>query len=152
MSTRQTSEPARGAASGAQHVELCREYRFEAAHRLPMVPPGHRCARLHGHSYKVEISICGPVSEETGWLIDFYDLDRAVAPIVDALDHQTLNEIAGLENPTCERLCHWIWVRLADKLPELRAVTVWETVDARCIYYGPGHGPGQANAHGAVGR
>lgn len=121
----------------ASYVELCREYRFEAAHRLPKVPPGHRCARLHGHSYKIEVFVFGPVDPETEWLIDFYDLDAAVAPIVDALDHRTLNEIDGLDNPTCERLCRWIWTRLAPSLPVLRAVTVWETIDARCTYYGP---------------
>jgi 6-pyruvoyltetrahydropterin/6-carboxytetrahydropterin synthase len=90
--------------SMAPEVELCREYRFEAAHRLPRVPAGHRCARLHGHSYKVEIVIRGPVDAQTGWLIDFYDLDAAVGPIIDALDHRTLNDLPGLENPTCEVL------------------------------------------------
>lgn len=121
----------------AAEVELCREYRFEAAHQLPKVPAGHRCARLHGHSYKIEIFITGPTDEESGWLIDFYDLDRAVQPVVDALDHRLLNELPGLDNPTCERLCGWLWQRLASELPQLSAITVWETIDSRCTYRGP---------------
>lgn len=126
------------AAFAAPQVELCREYRFEAAHRLPKVPPGHRCARLHGHSYKLEICISGATDLETGWLLDFYDLDRAVQPIIDALDHQMLNDLEGLANPTCERLCSWIWQRLAPVLAQLDSITVWETVDSRCTYRGPG--------------
>jgi 6-pyruvoyltetrahydropterin/6-carboxytetrahydropterin synthase len=118
-------------------VELCRDYRFEAAHRLPKVPAGHPCARLHGHSYRVELTVSGEVDEESGWLIDFFDLDRAVAPLIDALDHRLLNEIDGLQNPTCERLCGWLWQRLQPSLPQLCAVSVWETADARCTYRGP---------------
>lgn len=121
-------------------VELVREYRFEAAHMLPRVPDGHRCKRLHGHSYKVEIAVAGPVDEETGWLIDFYDMDAAVTPLIDALDHRTLNDLPELDNPTCERLCAWLWTRLVPRLPQLAAVTVWETVDARCSYRGQGQG------------
>lgn len=120
------------------YVELCREYRFEAAHALPQVPPGHRCRRLHGHSYRVEVSVAGEVDEGAGWLLDFYDLDQRVAPSIEALDHRTLNEIEGLDNPTCERLCRWLWERLAAALPGLSAVTVWETADARCTYRGQG--------------
>ena len=127
-------------APAALQVELSREYRFEAAHQLPKVPPGHRCSRLHGHSYKIEIMFRGPVDEKSGWLIDFYDLDHAVQPLVEALDHHLLNEVEGLENPTCERLCSWVWRRLAPALPQLAAVTIWETVDARCTYRGPAAG------------
>lgn len=118
------------------HVELVREYRFEAAHRLPKVPPGHRCARLHGHSYRIEVTVRGPVDEETGWLIDFYDMDQAVTPIILVLDHRLLNDIPDLENPTSERLCQYLWQRLRDALPGLSAITVYETVDSRCTYRG----------------
>ncbi|MCS6913146.1 MAG: 6-carboxytetrahydropterin synthase QueD [Myxococcota bacterium] len=117
-------------------MELVREYRFEAAHRLPAVPAGHKCARLHGHSYRVEIAVSGQTGQDSGWLMDFYDLDRAVAPAIEALDHRLLNEIEGLENPTCERLCWWLWQRLRPALPGLTAITVWETADARCTYRG----------------
>ena len=117
-------------------VELCREYRFEAAHHLPRVPEGHRCRRLHGHSFRVEIFASGEVDPRSGFLLDFYDLDRAAQPIIAALDHRTLNEVEGLDNPTSEQLCIWIWQRLAPLLPQLSAVTLWETADARCTYRG----------------
>src|SRR5262245_46364975 len=118
----------------ANRVELFREYRFEAAHQLPKVPPGHRCARLHGHSYRVEVAVSGPLDVEAGWLIDFYDMDRVVQPLIDALDHQLLNDVAGLENPTSERLCQHLWRKLASSLPGLSVITVWETTDSRCTY------------------
>lgn len=119
------------------YVELVREYRFEAAHFLPKVPEGHRCRRMHGHSFKIDVVIGGQADEESGFLIDFYDLDRVVQPVIDSLDHQLLNDIPGLENPTSERLCRHIYDRLAAQLAGLYSVTVWETTDSRSIYYGP---------------
>jgi 6-pyruvoyltetrahydropterin/6-carboxytetrahydropterin synthase len=118
------------------NVELIREYRFEAAHRLPHVPPGHKCARLHGHSFKIELSVRGPVDERTGWFIDYGVLDEKMRPILDRLDHYYLNEVPGLENPTSELLARWLWQALAPGLPSLAAVIVHETCDARCIYRG----------------
>jgi len=117
-------------------VELVKEYRFEAAHRLPQVPPGHKCARLHGHSFKFEIHVQGPVDERTGWLIDFGVLDETVLPLVARLDHYYLNEVEGLENPTSEVLARWLYDRIRAKIPQLVAVTLYETCDARCIYRG----------------
>lgn len=117
-------------------VELVKEYRFEAAHRLPNVAPGHKCARLHGHSFKFEIHIAGGVDEKSGWFIDYGVLDDAVNPLVARLDHYYLNEVEGLENPTSEILARWLYDRIKPKIPSLRAVTLWETCDARCIYRG----------------
>lgn len=117
-------------------VELIREYRFEAAHRLPRVPPGHKCARLHGHSFRFELTVRGPVDERTGWFIDYGDLDDLVAPTVSLLDHHYLNEVEGLENPTSEILARWLWQRLRPAIPSLTTVTLWETCDARCVYRG----------------
>lgn len=117
-------------------VRLVHEFRFEAAHRLPKVPPGHKCARLHGHSFKVELAIAGPVNEETGWFIDFGDLYTAWQPLYDILDHNYLNEIEGLENPTSEILAKWIWDRMKEKIPSIARVTIYETCDARCEYEG----------------
>jgi 6-pyruvoyltetrahydropterin/6-carboxytetrahydropterin synthase len=122
----------------SHQVRLIQEFRFEAAHRLPKVPDGHKCARLHGHSFKVEIVIKGPTNPETGWLIDFGDLFDLWAPVHDALDHRYLNEVAGLENPTSENLSRWIWNKLAPTLPYLDQVTLFETCDARCEYRGEG--------------
>jgi 6-pyruvoyltetrahydropterin/6-carboxytetrahydropterin synthase len=117
-------------------VELRREYRFEAAHRLPRVPEGHKCARVHGHSYRIELHVRGPVNPETGWLIDFGELDELWAPLQDRLDHHYLNDIPGLENSTCEVLAGYLWSALKPSLPALEAITVWETVDASCTYRG----------------
>jgi len=118
------------------NVTLVREYRFEAAHRLPHVPPGHKCARLHGHSFKFEIEVRGPVDPRTGWLVDYGVLDEIVRPLLDRLDHHYLNEIEGLDNPTSEVLAAWLWERLRGPIPQLQAVILYETVDARCIYRG----------------
>jgi 6-pyruvoyltetrahydropterin/6-carboxytetrahydropterin synthase len=118
------------------NVRLVKEYRFEAAHLLPNVPKGHKCQRLHGHSFKVELAIHGPVDEASGWFIDFGDLDEIWAPLHDTLDHHYLNEVPGLENPTSENLARWLWERVRPKLPQLSRVTVYETCDARCEYEG----------------
>jgi 6-pyruvoyltetrahydropterin/6-carboxytetrahydropterin synthase len=117
-------------------IELVREYRFEAAHRLPRLPATHKCHRLHGHSFRFEVALGGEVDPHTGFLLDFADVDAVVAPVVARLDHTYLNEIDGLDNPTSEILAHWLWTRLRPGLPQLEAVTVAETCDARCIYRG----------------
>ena len=118
------------------NVELVKEYRFEAAHRLPEVAPGHKCARLHGHSFKFEIHVAGPVDERTGWFIDYGVLDDVVMPLVARLDHYYLNEVEGLANPTSEVLARWLYERIKPKIAALVAVTLYETCDARCIYRG----------------
>jgi 6-pyruvoyltetrahydropterin/6-carboxytetrahydropterin synthase len=118
-------------------VELVREYRFEAAHLLPKVPEGHKCRRLHGHSFRVELTVAGPLDEAAGWLMDFWEVDRVARPIVEGLDHRYLNEIEGLENPTSEVLARWLWRQIHPKLPALTAVIVHETCDSRCTYRGP---------------
>ena len=117
-------------------VQLVRELRFEAAHRLPLVPAGHRCHGLHGHSYRVELEVTGEVDPQAGWLVDFARIDEACEPLVARLDHSCLNDVAGLANPTSENLCAWLWRELRPVLPALTAVTVHETVDSRCTYRG----------------
>ena len=117
-------------------MEIWKAFDFEAAHRLPHVPEGHKCARLHGHSFRVELHVAGPLREPEGWVMDFADLKTAWRPLHDALDHRYLNEIPGLENPTSEVLARWIWRRLADSLPGLSAVVVRETCTTGCVYRG----------------
>ena len=118
-------------------IELSKDYTFEAAHRLPRVPPDHKCHRLHGHSYRIEVSIAGNVDDELGWVQDFADITAVVEPLLEReLDHRTLNDVAGLENPTSELLCAWLWNRLRPQLPRLSAITVHETCAARCTYRG----------------
>jgi 6-pyruvoyltetrahydropterin/6-carboxytetrahydropterin synthase len=116
-------------------MEIFREFTFEAAHRLPMVPDGHKCARLHGHSYRIEVHVSGDVDPELGWFMDFGDLKAAVNPVIAELDHYYLNEVPGLENPTSENLAKWTWDRLVDALP-LSAIMVRETCTSGCIYRG----------------
>ncbi|HVV17544.1 MAG TPA: 6-carboxytetrahydropterin synthase QueD [Polyangia bacterium] len=118
------------------NVELTKEYRFEAAHHLPCVPQGHKCSRTHGHSYKVEISVAGPIDPKTGWLIDFGVIDDAWATLFARLDHQNLNDVPGLENSTCENIAIYLWRELRPHVPPLSAVTVWETYDSKCVYRG----------------
>ncbi|HLL01760.1 MAG TPA: 6-carboxytetrahydropterin synthase QueD [Myxococcaceae bacterium] len=117
-------------------MELYTDVTFESAHRLPNVPPGHKCSRLHGHSYKVTLHIKGPVNEKTGWVFDLGDIEAAFAPLRAQLDHNYLNEIEGLENPTSEVLAKWIWRRMRPTLPLLTRVVVRETCTSGCIYEG----------------
>jgi 6-pyruvoyltetrahydropterin/6-carboxytetrahydropterin synthase len=119
-------------------MEIFKEFTFEAAHRLPNVPPGHKCARLHGHSFRVRAVIDGPLDEEVGWVRDFADVACAMQPVLDCLDHYYLNEISGLENPTSEHLARWIWNRVAPSLPELSEIVVLETCTSGCVYRGQG--------------
>lgn len=118
-------------------VDIERTFRFEAAHVLPNVPPGHKCRRLHGHSFIVDVAVRGGVDERLGWYIDYADLEAAFEPLRSRLDHYYLNEVEGLENPTSENLAHWIWERLSPQLPGLFRIVVHETCNARCIYHGP---------------
>jgi 6-pyruvoyltetrahydropterin/6-carboxytetrahydropterin synthase len=116
-------------------MEIFKEFTFEAAHRLPHVPADHKCHRLHGHSYRVEIHVAAPVNEETGWVIDFADISSQFRPVHDQLDHRYLNEVVGLENPTSENVARFIWHQLNNSLP-LDHVVVRETCTSGCIYRG----------------
>ena len=118
-------------------MDVFREFTFEAAHRLPHVPEGHKCARLHGHSFRVEVRVQGDIDPETGMVIDFAEIKTAFAPLNDQLDHYFLNEIDGLENPTSENLARWIWDRLVATL-SLTEVVVRETCTSGVAYRGGG--------------
>jgi len=120
-------------------MEIYKTFTFEAAHHLPNVPPGHKCKRLHGHSFRVELCVAGEISKARGWVMDFADVEKAFEPILALLDHHYLNEIEGLENPTSEVLARWVWERLKPKLPELSQVTLRETCTAGAIYRGEGN-------------
>lgn len=117
-------------------MDVFKRFQIEAAHWLPNVPAGHKCSRLHGHSFRVKITLSGTVGQESGWVMDFAEIGETFDPLFRTLDHRCLNEIEDLENPTSENLARWIWHRLKPNLPQLVAVTVAETCTAGCIYRG----------------
>lgn len=117
-------------------TEVFKEFGFEAAHRLPNVAPGHKCGRMHGHSFRFEVHVGGPVGPTTGWVVDFADIKVAVKPVLEQLDHYVLNDIVGLENPTSENLARWLWDRVAPELPSLTRIIVRETCTSGCVFVG----------------
>ena len=117
-------------------MELRKSFQFEAAHLLPRLPKSHKCRRLHGHSFKVEIVVAGECDPKLGWLMDYADITRAFKPLWEKLDHRYLNEVPGLANPTSEEIAVWIWKRLKPKLSLLTEVVVAETCTARAVYRG----------------
>jgi 6-pyruvoyltetrahydropterin/6-carboxytetrahydropterin synthase len=117
-------------------MDIFRVFQIEAAHFLPNVPEGHKCKRMHGHSFRIEVHVSGPVGEKSGWVMDFADLKRAFQPLFDQLDHHCLNDVEGLQNPTSENLARWVWTHLKPELPGLSKVVAQETCNAGCIYTG----------------
>jgi 6-pyruvoyltetrahydropterin/6-carboxytetrahydropterin synthase len=117
-------------------MEIFKAFTIEAAHRLPNVPAGHKCGRLHGHSFHIEVHVSGPLDPRFGWIIDFADIKAAFRPVEEQIDHQYLNEVAGLENPTSENLARWVWQKLRPALPCLSKIVVRETCASGCIYSG----------------
>ena len=118
------------------NMELRRTFQFEAAHLLPRLPEGHKCRRLHGHSFTCEVAVAGECDPELGWVMDYADIKAAFQPLWERLDHRYLNEVPGLENPTSEVVAAWIWKELKPRLPLLVEVVVAETCTARCVYRG----------------
>jgi 6-pyruvoyltetrahydropterin/6-carboxytetrahydropterin synthase len=118
-------------------MEIFRVFNIEAAHRLPNVPADHKCARLHGHSFRIEVHVAGDVDPDSGWVQDFADIRVAFQPVNDRLDHHYLNDVPGLENPTSENLAIWIWNELLSDLPMLSKIVVQETCNCGCSYEGP---------------
>lgn len=116
--------------------ELVHTIRFESARRLPRVPEGHPCARLYGLAFYLDIHVVGTLDLATGWVFDFAEIERAFAPLRADLDHNYLNDLPGLENPTSEMLVTWIWDRLRPKLPGLSALVLRENDVSRVVYRG----------------
>ncbi|MCD0419107.1 MAG: 6-carboxytetrahydropterin synthase QueD [Rhodopseudomonas sp.] len=117
-------------------MKITQAFRFEAAHYLPKVPETHRCKRMHGHSYRVELQLSGPVNPDTGFVLDFFEIEAVFGPLLKRLDHYCLNDIEGLENPTAENIAVWIWRRTKPELPQLSGVRVYETSDCWADYAG----------------
>jgi 6-pyruvoyltetrahydropterin/6-carboxytetrahydropterin synthase len=112
------------------------EFSIAAGRRLTGVPDGHPCGRVHGHTFRVRVTVTGPIDATTGFVIDFADVQRSFAPVHDALDHRFLNDIPGLENPTSEHLAVWIWNHLVGALPGLSVVEITETGESGVAYRG----------------
>ena len=109
-----------------------RRYHFESAHWLPLVAETHKCHRIHGHNYELEVVISS-ADLNNGWVMDFWDLDRIVAPLIEKVDHRLLNDIEGLGNPTAELIAHWFMLRIMTPIYprcQVESVSVFETKDA----------------------
>jgi len=117
-------------------MDLYKAFTVEAAHHLPNLPEGHKCRRLHGHSFRIEIHVTGTVDKKPGWVMDFAEISQYFKPLFEQLDHHYLNEVPGLENPTSENLAVWIWQRLKPDLPRLSSVVIQETCTSGCVYRG----------------
>ncbi len=117
-------------------MEIFKEFTIEAAHFLPNLPEGHKCRRLHGHSFRIGIHVRGPIDPHVGWVMDFAEIRGAFQPLFERLDHYCLNEVEGLENPTSENLARWVWREMKTRLPALSQVVVHETCTAGCVYRG----------------
>jgi 6-pyruvoyltetrahydropterin/6-carboxytetrahydropterin synthase len=117
-------------------MEIFKKFSIEAAHWLPNVPLDHKCRRMHGHSFQIEVHVRGPVDARLGWVMDFAEIKESFTAIEDKIDHRCLNEVPGLENPTSENLARWIWEQLQPVLPLLSKVVVQETCNSGCIYTG----------------
>jgi len=120
---------------------ITKRFEFEAAHFISTFPDGHKCRRVHGHTFKVEVKLEGESDEQTGILIDFGDVKKVVKPYIDYLDHSLINDLGDqdnnpyLQNPTSENICKWLYKELAPKLPMLRSVVLHETSNNSCEYY-----------------
>jgi 6-pyruvoyltetrahydropterin/6-carboxytetrahydropterin synthase len=117
-------------------MDLYKVFTIESAHRLPNVPTGHKCARVHGHSFRIELHVTGPVDPHFGWVVDFADIKAAFQPVMDDLDHHYLNDVPGLENPTSENLARYVWQRVKPVLPLLSKVLIHETCTSGCSFDG----------------
>ncbi|MFI0347632.1 MAG: 6-carboxytetrahydropterin synthase QueD [Chthoniobacterales bacterium] len=117
-------------------ASITKIFRFESAQTLPNVPPDHKCAKMHGHSFKIEISVEGEVEPSSGWIYEHAVISKAIKPLIELLDHSYLNEIEGLQNPTIENMCAWFWKKLEPQLPGLSEIVIHETPTARCSYRG----------------
>jgi len=121
-------------------VLITKQFRFEAAHWLPGMPEGHKCRRMHGHSFVFDVNVLGEVDPQTGILMDFGDIKQVVKPYVDMLDHWCINEVGDreqeplLQNPTSENLAQWLYRELQPQLLGLFSIIVYETCTTRCEY------------------
>ena len=117
-------------------MEIFKTFTFDAAHRLPNLPETHKCRRLHGHTFKVEVHVNGALVQKLDWVIDFGDILKIVNPVIEELDHNYLNDIHGIENPTSENIAKWLWDKIEPVLPVLTKIVVQESPHSGTIFNG----------------
>jgi 6-pyruvoyltetrahydropterin/6-carboxytetrahydropterin synthase len=117
-------------------MEIFKNFTFDSAHYLPNVPDEHKCKAIHGHTYSLTIYIEGPLDPNLGWVMDFADIKHVMAPLIQKIDHKLLNDIDGLENPTCEILAAWLWKNIKNKIPKLSRLELNETPTSGVVYKG----------------
>jgi 6-pyruvoyltetrahydropterin/6-carboxytetrahydropterin synthase len=115
---------------------IYKQLTFDAAHFLPHVPETHKCKNIHGHTYHLTFYVDGELDKNLGWIIDYSDLKEIIQPVIDKVDHHFLNEIPGLENPTCEIISIWLWNQIKPILPQLKRIELKETPTSGAIYEG----------------
>lgn len=117
-------------------LQITRRYHFEAAHWLPGVPETHKCHRIHGHNYHMDVTVEGMQDNKTGFIVDFWDLDTIIEPIIKRVDHYMLNDVAGLENPTAENIARWFYGELFNSPLNqcLKSIRIYETLDCWADY------------------
>jgi 6-pyruvoyltetrahydropterin/6-carboxytetrahydropterin synthase len=119
-----------------RNMLIFKVFYFDSAHFLPNVPENHKCRQMHGHTYKLIVFIEGDNKNNLGWVMDFAELKNVINPIIDVIDHKVLNEITGLENPTCENIAKWLWVKIKVKIPALSKIELHETPTTGVVYNG----------------
>ena len=117
-------------------MKIFKSFTFDSAHFLPNVPDGHKCKAVHGHTYRLTVFLEGELDENLQWVLDFSELKKVMNPILDSVDHKLLNEIEGLENPTCEVITMWLWHKIKAKMPLLTKVELYETPTSGAVYEG----------------
>ena len=117
-------------------MEIFKQFSFDSAHYLPNVPPDHKCKEIHGHTYRLLVYLEGEIEAHLGWVIDFNEVKRVIDPIIKRIDHHLLNDIQGLENPTCEKIAIWLWNEIKPGLPMLTRIELHETPTSGAVYQG----------------
>lgn len=117
-------------------MRIFKEFTFDSAHFLPNVPENHKCRNMHGHTYRLKVWIEDQPDPVLGWVMDFAVMKQVVQPVVAQLDHKCMNNVAGLENPTCEQIAIWLWNQLKPSLPKLATIELHETPTSGVIYEG----------------
>lgn len=116
--------------------ELKQHFQIESARFLPKLPKTHPCSQVHGHSFKIVLTLLGDLNPEIGWVMDYHEITKIMTPLLAQLDHKLLNEVPGLENPTSELLAKWLFEKVGAQIPLLKQVSIMETPSTECSYPG----------------